>query len=425
MSSSLSDRGARGRRMLAGLLAESHLMPLEMLPARTRAYAALAGLTEVVIYLRDLQGHVLRRLSGAGLTTPPAEPEAPEELAIEETMAGRSYQLGQITADDMPHAALRRWVPLLDGTERVGVMRVTVDTDDAHTAEDMEALAALLALLIVRKADTSDTYARLTRTRAMGIAAEMQWNLMPERTFVDGRVAISGVLEPAYQASGDAYEYATDGPLVHLAIFDAMGHDTTAGLAVALAMGACRNARRQGAGLVEIGRAVDDALLGQSPQARYVTGVLCCLDTRSGALTWINRGHPPPIVIRREAGGSACLECPPAPPMGIGLGPEATVCHERLEPGDRIVLYTDGITEARRPGEREFGVDRFTDLLIRHHAAGLPVPETLRRVIHTVLDHHGGELEDDATILFCEWISPIPTPTGQAARLAGVPQRPD
>ncbi|MEU8824959.1 PP2C family protein-serine/threonine phosphatase [Streptomyces sp. NPDC048636] len=408
--------------MLAGLLAESHLMPLEMLPARAGEYAALAGFTQVVIYLRDLQGNVLRRLSGAGLAVAPAAPDAPEELMIDETVAGRAYQLGKIITDDVPEDANRRWVPLVDGTERVGVMRLTVDADDAQAREDMQALAALLALLIVRKADTSDTYARLSRTRKMGIAAEMQWNLMPERTFVDGRVAISGVLEPAYQISGDAYDYATDGPLVHMAIFDAMGHDTAAGLTTALAMGAGRNARRQGAGLVEMGRAVDDALLEQAPQGRYVTGVLCRLDTRTGGLSWINRGHPPPIVIRRGSGGSAFLDCSPALPMGIGLGPEATVCHERLDPGDRLVLYTDGITEARRPGEREFGVERFTDLLIHHHAAGLPVPETLRRVIHAVLEHHGGELQDDATVLFCEWLSGTPTPSGQAARLAGVPE---
>ncbi|QKV97345.1 serine/threonine-protein phosphatase [Streptomyces sp. NA02950] len=407
--------------MLAGLLAESHVMPLEMLPVRVSEYAALVGLTQVVIYLCDLQGHVLRRLSGAGLAVPSAVPDAPEELAIDETAAGRAYQLGQVVTDDVPPGVKRRWLPLLDGTERVGVMRVTVDVADAHAQEDMEALAALLALLIVSKADTSDTYARLSRTRAMGITAEMQWNLMPEGTFVDGRVAISGVLEPAYQISGDAYDYATDGPLIHLAIYDAMGHDTVAGLATALAMGAGRNARRQGAGLVDLGQAVDDALLEQAPQGRYVTGVLCCLDTRTGGLTWINRGHPPPLVIRHGNGGWTSLECPPAPPMGIGMGPEATLCHTRLDPGDRLVLYTDGITEARRPGEKEFGIDRFTNLLIHHHGMGLPVPETLRRVIHAVLDHHDGDLRDDATILFCERLSTSATPSGQAARLGGIP----
>jgi hypothetical protein len=48
-------------------------------------------------------------------------------------------------------------------------------------------------------------------------------------------------------------------------------------------------------------------------------------------------------------------------------------------------------------------VERFTDFIIRHHADELPVDETLRRLMHTVMDHHQGRLEDDATVLFCEW----------------------
>jgi serine phosphatase RsbU (regulator of sigma subunit) len=83
-------------------------------------------------------------------------------------------------------------------------------------------------------------------------------------------------------------------------------------------------------------------------------------------------------------------------------------------------MHTDGITEARRRGGPEFGLARFVDFLVRHHADGLPVPETLRRLVNAVLDHHDGHLEDDATVLMCEWIGPHLEPVARAAKAVGV-----
>ncbi|MCA1223611.1 PP2C family protein-serine/threonine phosphatase, partial [Streptomyces sp. 8L] len=93
----------------------------------------------------------------------------------------------------------------------------------------------------------------------------------------------------------------------------------------------------------------------------------------------------------------------PSPPMGTGLDLPVVVCHEQLEPGDRLVMYTDGITEARDSEGRQFGLEHFLDFLVRHHADDLPVAETMRRLIHAVLRHHRGRLDDDATVLICEW----------------------
>ncbi|WP_051838228.1 PP2C family protein-serine/threonine phosphatase [Streptomyces sp. NRRL F-2580] len=407
--------------MLAGLLSASHLMPLELLSAKTAEHAAEVGFTQVLIYVVDLQGDVMRLLSGEDADTGAVVGEE-IELKIEGTVAGRAFQYGQILAGADPgEGGGCWWVPLVDGTDRLGVLRITTALDDPRAVEDMKLLAALVALIIDSKRRSSDFHARLTRTRRLNIAAEMQWHLMPPPAYADGRVVISAAMEPAYRISGDAYDYATAGPVVHLSLFDAMGHDTAAGLTANLAMGACRNARRGGAGLVETSERIEEVLLQQYGQTRYVTGVLADLDTRTGSLRWVNRGHPPPVIIR---GGrwSTLLDCPPCHPMGTRLGLRARLCCHQLEPGDRIVLYTDGITEARRTPGEEFGLDRFIDFLIRHHADGLPVPETLRRLIHAVLEHHDGTLQDDATVLFCEWLGLTAHSTGRAAFLAGVPR---
>lgn len=407
--------------MLAGLLADSHLTPFELLPARVNEHAAAAGLSDVRIYLGDLQRDVLRLLTGDG----PDDAQDGEwrELTVDGTVAGRAYQYGQILPSGSGEGGAHRWwVPLLDGTERLGVLHVASALDDERTRDDLLALAGLVAMLVVGGRDTSDSYARLARTSPMNVAAEMQWQLMPPRTYADGRVVIGAVMEPAYQVSGDAFDYGTAGDLVHLSLFDSMGHDTAAGLTANLALGACRNSRRQGTGLAELGDAIEGVLLEQFGPSRYVTGILADLDTSDGVLTWVNRGHHPPLVIR-GARWATHLHCDPAHPMGTDLGLPTKVGREQLEPGDRIVFYTDGITEARTPGGREFGLDRFTDFLIRHHADNLSVPETLRRLIRAVLDHHDGHLQDDATILLCEWLGPAPG-MARAAPVAGVPLPP-
>ncbi|MFD7812106.1 PP2C family protein-serine/threonine phosphatase [Streptomyces sp. NPDC059785] len=407
--------------MLEGLLAESHVMPFERLPARVAEHAVAAGFHNVLIYLGDLQRDVLRLLTGLGTDSAGNLPQGKAELPVEGTVAGRAYQYGQLVpaADRPSDESYGWWVPLLDGTDRLGVLHVATPSDSTATRQDMITLASLVAMLVVGNRDTSDTYARLTRLRPMNVAAEMQWTLMPPSTYADPRVVIGAVMEPAYEVSGDAYDYALAADTVHLAVFDAMGHNTSAGITANLALGACRNHRRQGTRLEDLGDAIEELLLEQFGPSRYVTGVLAELDTATGVLCWANRGHHPPLVIR---GGrwATLLRCPPSHPMGADLHLPTQVCREQLEPGDRVVFYTDGITEARRPGGPEFGLDRFTDFLIRHHADGLSVPETLRRLTRALLKHHGGRLQDDATMLLCEWLGPAGS-AGRAAPLAGLP----
>ncbi|MEU2358989.1 hypothetical protein ABZ599_39655 [Streptomyces misionensis] len=92
-------------------------------------------------------------------------------------------------------------MPLLDGTERLRVLRVSSVHDDDRAREDVYRLAALLSLIIVGPRTTSDTLAGLVRTQPLNIAAEIQWNMMPPRSYADGRVVISAAMEPARSAA--------------------------------------------------------------------------------------------------------------------------------------------------------------------------------------------------------------------------------
>ncbi|WP_067794260.1 PP2C family protein-serine/threonine phosphatase [Actinomadura formosensis] len=389
--------------MLRELVTASHLMSMEQLPDAVARYAADEGLHDVAIYVVDLQQTVLRLLTGRGPDAGRAPGAEAAELRIEGTIGGRVFQMmepttGQVFDDGTCHY----WLPILNGAERIGVIRVTIGRDDARAREDAEYLAATVALIIVSKGPYSDSFSRLVRTRDMAVSAEMQWRLMPPKTFANDQVVISAALEPAYMLGGDTFDYALAGDTVHLAIFDAMGHDTAAGLTANLAVAAFRNSRLQGAGLIEAGRAIEEALLEQDGSGRFVTAILAELDLRSGLLSWISHGHPAPVVIRKSHWVTT-LECEPGTPLGTGLGIVPRLCSEQLEPDDRLLLYSDGIVEARDPAKREFGLRRFVDFVIKREADGLSVPETLRRLVHNILTHHAGRLDDDATVLLLEW----------------------
>jgi serine phosphatase RsbU (regulator of sigma subunit) len=76
---------------------------------------------------------------------------------------------------------------------------------------------------------------------------------------------------------------------------------------------------------------------------------------------------------------------------------------ETLQPDDQVLFYSDGVVEARSPRGEFFGTERLVDLVVRNLAAGLPAPETMRRVIHALLDHQQGQLDDDASLFLVQY----------------------
>ncbi|MEU8995003.1 PP2C family protein-serine/threonine phosphatase [Streptomyces caniferus] len=384
-----------GEYLLQEFLAAVHTAPPSRFLALVDRYATRIGLRRVAVYLVDLQQRQLTPLAGG------------ERLLVDESPAGWSYRTLGLRVEESTTGPLIVWLPLVDGADRVGVVGMHVDALDGALLRRCRTLVAVLSMAITSQRGVSDHLVRQTRTDTMTLPAELVRSLLPPRTVGSARAVSTAVLEPAYELGGDAFDHALTESTLHAVILDAMGHNLASGLTTSIAMAGCRSARRMGAALPELVRTVDTVLAEWLPD-QFCTGIAARLDLLSGVLTWCNCGHPPPLLIRDHQVHKA-LERPSEPPMGMPatLADAPRMVHrEALEPGDRVLLYTDGVTEARTAGGGRFGLAGFTDSIIRATAAGELASEALRQLIHAILESRNGRLSDDATILLIEWRPP-------------------
>jgi len=396
-------------RAVDALLADAHLAAPYQIAALVARHAATLGADDALVYLVDLQQRVLVPFIDPG---GPGVGRLVEPLGVDATLPGRAFQHVEVLTQDTADGRTRVWVPLLDGVERLGVLGVTVDAAVAAEIGSglvgvrLRRFATLVAELIMTKTMYGDTIVRLRRQAGMGLAAEMQWSLLPPLTFACREVTIAAALEPAYEVAGDTVDYAVDAGWARVAVLDGMGHGLRSAQLATLAVAAYRNARRADRSLTDTAALIHDTLIDAFGGTAFATAVLAELDTNTGMLSWVNAGHPPPLLLR-QGKFVRSLHSHPVLPLGLVVTgrPPATIAvgREQLQPDDRVLLYTDGVTEARSPTGAFFGDQALIDLLRRNFAAGLPAQETMRRVVHALLDHQQGQLTDDATLLLLEW----------------------
>ncbi|MDT0277611.1 PP2C family protein-serine/threonine phosphatase [Blastococcus goldschmidtiae] len=384
---------------LARLLESAGTAPPERLPDLLAEAGRLMDV-DVTVHRIDHEQRCLVRLG-------PARAGSRRRLGLDSTMAGRAFRTQQLVASDR-EGQPRLWVPVVEGADRIGVLEVRVDgpgaLDDPALREQCWWLASLLARLLVSMEPYGDGLERPRRSRAMSPSAELIWQQLPPLTATTDSFVLAGRLEPSYDVGGDALDYALSEQTVSLGMFDAVGHGMPAALMVAATLAAYRSTRRDGRGVFDQARAIDDVVSEQFRGSDFVTGVIAELDLGSGRLRYINAGHPAPLLLRE---GRVVKELGAGRRVPFGLETRGLIVgEEALEPGDWLALYTDGITEARDAAGAWFGEDRLSEFLRRAIAGGQPPAETVRRLTTAVLDHQGGLLQDDASVLLARWKQP-------------------
>jgi serine phosphatase RsbU (regulator of sigma subunit) len=402
------------------LAAAEAASPVQAVEAVTRELGLRLGATRISFLIADLSGRALVRLAhvrlkdaeGVGIVTPlgRGERRSEEESATVLPFDGgpaeeaiRTQEV-QVVAPDPGHpepGGTRSWVVLAPVTERgevIGLLELTLpEPPDAATTAEIADLAHQLAFVVIANRRHTELFEWGQRTRPLSLSAEIQARLLPgPQTCEAGSFTLAGWLEPAATIAGDTFDFSLARDLLHLSVTDAMGHGVAAALMATLCVGSLRNARNEGASLLEQVTSANTALVQHATSSgleSFVTGVVGRVDLRTGALDLVNAGHVAPYLARGPQVTSVDLAV--NLPLGLFGDPTYQISQLVLEPGDRVVFVTDGMLERTAVEVDLAGAIAET--------RSLHPREAVRALADLVLAATDNALQDDATVLCLDW----------------------
>ena len=318
---------------------------------------------------------------------------------VDQGEAGLAYRTQAVRVGRV-QLGWRACVPVTLGGERFGVLDVRLAGEPSPgLVAELERVAMALAFALAVAGRATDEVELARRGRPLSLPAEIQWELLPRLALVAPEYEVAGTLEPAYDVGGDTFDYAAQPQALTVSVTDAMGHGLQAALLAGLAVAALRNARRRQAGLLEQADQANRALHAQFGGERFVTGQMLRLDVPGGTGAVINGGHPLPRLVR--GGQVEPVELDADLPLGVDPETIYRVQPLQLEPGDRLVLLSDGVFEAAPEGGAAYGASRLDEVLRASRA--LAPHEVARRVVGEVVVHRAGDLADDLTVVCLDW----------------------
>ncbi len=372
----MSDRVAAVARALTGAPADAVLESLTVALAKTH------DIDDVELFLVDYRLAALLPLSGGPAVTRPGDPVWQSFDHQGEVADGRASHL-----------------PVTARGERIGVLRCSPVSADPERRAELAEIATLLAHELQSAAAGTDRYMIATRTRRLTLAAEMQWELLPGRSRIRPAFSLAGQLEPAYAVRGDSFDWAEYDGRVYVSALNGMGEGVTAALLTSLTTQALRNARRAGLSLADQAALADQAVFAQYQGATYVSALLLELDIATGAMTAVDAGSPHLLVLRAGEVRRQPLE--EQFPLGMFDGSQYSPQRFQLEPGDRLMVVSDGVSDARSAAGSygDVALERF----VRRTGSMAPL-QAVRSLLGDLRAYAGdADLDDDAVVVCLDW----------------------
>lgn len=263
-------------------------------------------------------------------------------------------------------------VPLGVADKVFGIIYADSPIAEGRFTEDhLKVLTTLASVAAIRVENARLVEARLERERLereLALASEIQQRFQPTAPPQINGYELQGISFPCYEIGGDYYDFIEreDGRLV-IALGDVSGKGTAAALLMSSLHAAIHAQSMSHDSLVDTISAVNRYLADNIPANRFVTLFYAELDPASGALSFLNAGHNPPLIV--HSAGTVEQLASGGLPLGIKPDAEYREGRTQLQKGDVLVIYSDGVTEAVSPTGEEFGATRLYEVVARNVTA--------------------------------------------------------
>ncbi|MEU9064069.1 PP2C family protein-serine/threonine phosphatase [Streptomyces sp. NPDC048430] len=352
----------------------------------------------------DVQSVELR-LADYGMTTLQVVSEAPlaEPVPIHDSPQGRAFGAQEPFVEPLPTPGPATvHLPVTVRGDRLGVLTVTAPESSctpAGLAGMQQVCEALGHEILVAERDT-DLYLLARRATRLTLAAEMQWQLLPGRSVSRPEFALGAHLEPAYAIFGDNFDWSVSAHHLTLTVTNGMGKGMEAALLTNLVVNALRNARRAGLDLPGQASLADQAVYAQHRGALHASVLLLRFDLATGEVEAVDAGSPRMWRLRGRAVES--LDFDAQLPLGMFEETEYVAEHLRVEPGDRLLIGSDGVYDSASEAGERYGQRALARSLSAHRF--LPSEQVPLAVLRDLRDYRGAApLDDDALVVCLDW----------------------
>lgn len=262
-------------------------------------------------------------------------------------------------------------VPLsVDGKEVFGIVYADSPTEERTFSEEhLDILTTLASVASIRLENArllEERFERERMERELEVAIEIQQRFQPSAPPKIAGYEFIGISFACYEIGGDYYDFI---PLSNGNMLVALGDVSGKGTAAALLMSSLHAALHAQVvtkiELPEMISAVNNYMAETTPSNRFITLFTTELDTETGSLKFINAGHNPPLIVRAD--GSVEQLASGGFPLGIIPNADYEVGNAALNPGESLIIYSDGVTEAENADGEEFGIEKLSEVLTQNH----------------------------------------------------------